>query len=208
VGNLEAKPPVDNAYGFEIDLMNIGNKDIDKPIIEIHLDSSAKIIEFETVPLSTDGYEVEISKGKGHPNIIVKPAYINQGKRFLVRIISTGNPNRKCKVDVRGTGIDYHPRRISRTVKWLMLFVGLSLIPASRILQSEWLPEWANQYIGGIPITETIIKMKYPLGVQVAVMLLLFVPVIIIIVSVGSYLSRFRNTSLQWDESEAERSKS
>lgn len=52
-GNEEDKGvqvPVSSAYGFEVDVMNIGNEDITNISVEIRLNESAKVIEYETHP--------------------------------------------------------------------------------------------------------------------------------------------------------------
>src|SRR2546423_12475619 len=59
-GNLADKGTfehVNNAFGFQISLLNEGNQDIEKPNIEIRLDKTAKIVSYEIQPSSRPGYD-------------------------------------------------------------------------------------------------------------------------------------------------------
>lgn len=98
-GNEEDKGvqvPVSSAYGFEVDVMNIGNEDITNISVEIRLNESAKVIEYETHPAVQTNYKVEVEKPLASPNVIrFLVPYINHKDRFLVRLISTENEKQR-----------------------------------------------------------------------------------------------------------------
>jgi|GEM_PF-6607969 len=96
-----------SVYGFQIYIQNIGNDDIEKlDDIEIRLDDSAKIVKYETEPVSTDGYKILIERVLSQPNICrLKLPYLNKGSKLIVKLISTENSNSECKVIAHGIGI-------------------------------------------------------------------------------------------------------
>ncbi len=123
--------PINNAYGFQIKLLNVGNEDIEKPNIEIELDKEAKIISCETQPSSRPGYDINIQKDPSRSNILrILVPFINKKETALLRIISTGNKNKKCKVTVLGFGIKYHEAK----PQIYPLIVATVLVPLSLLL--------------------------------------------------------------------------
>jgi hypothetical protein len=123
--------PIISAYGFEIEIQNVGNEDITDASIEIRLDESAKIIEYETNPAPQKNYEVSLERHGTSPNVVqVLVPYINRGQRLLVRLISTENISRECHVDIRGLGIQirYFPG------VWRALRIAVALVPIGMFL--------------------------------------------------------------------------
>jgi len=102
--------PISNAFGFEVEVLNMGNQEVVKPSIEVSLHESAKIIEYETRPISEDAYNISVHLSASSSNVIrIIPPYINNKERFLVRLISTDNANLACNVKIRGLGIVSRP---------------------------------------------------------------------------------------------------
>jgi len=174
--------PIDSAYGFEINLLNIGNVPIEKPNIEIRLDESAKIVEYETQPTSRPGYEVEAQKDTLEPNVLrVLVPFVNRRERVLIRVISTGNASRKCKVDVVGLGIKQRSRRPTRGLIWTMggLLIALVMFSiAMFVLYSPGLlPSSIITFLGGRieTQTQTTTMVVYPLWLNAMVIIMLLV---------------------------------
>ncbi len=123
--------PINNAYGFQIKLLNVGNEDIEKPNIEIELDKEAKIISCETQPSSRPGYDINIQKDPSRSNILrVLVPFINKKDDVLLRLISTGNKNQKCKVTILGFGIKY---RKAKSPIYPLIVAAIS-VPLSLLL--------------------------------------------------------------------------
>ena len=160
---------VDNAYGFEVEILNTGNQPISNCTIEIELDEDAKIIEVETLPPSKSGYGVEIMRNIASLNILqVVPSYINKKEAFMVRLTSTGNRTRKCNVNVMGMGLQVQQKRSLNTTilgftaliyvfltltvmltelstekeiaKWILVTFNMGVKQETRIDFPKWLP--------------------------------------------------------------------
>src|SRR5205823_12843124 len=107
----EGKPngvlvPINNAFGFEVEILNMGNQEVVEPSIEVRLNEAAKIIEYETKPTSEPAYDISINRESLYPNVIrIVPPYINSRERILIRLISTDNADLECHVKIRGLGI-------------------------------------------------------------------------------------------------------
>lgn len=145
--------PITNAYGFEINVRNVGNEEATQASVEITLHESAKIIEYETYPASQINYEVIVERVA--PNILrlVVP-YVNKRERFLVRVISTENEKRDCKVNIRGLGI--HSRRHSDIRSGLRLIVGLTLPIVAAVVAVSLFPD----SLKSLGVTETVTTTK------------------------------------------------
>lgn len=117
---------VDNAYGFEVEVQNVGNQPIENFIVEIQLDEQAEIIEFETQPDSRPGFPITTERDSIHHNVLrISPPYINAKDAVLARIISTGNASRDCEVDVIGLAVRVRKRAELRETIWPMAAIYL-----------------------------------------------------------------------------------
>ncbi len=154
---------VKSAYGFQIDLLNTGNEPIVQPNVEILLDKTAKIIEYETQPSSSSAYEVKVIKDKLTPNILnLTVPYINSGEHILVRLISTENENRQCGVKALGLGVK--TRRRARNLPFLVggmcsytIFVSTFFILFFALQTGN--PDWLLTPLGIIDIIAGVVSL-------------------------------------------------
>jgi hypothetical protein len=123
---------VDSAYGYEVEVQNIGNQAISDCTIEIELDKDAKIIVFETHPLSRPGYDIKTERDDKRLNVLrVTPPYINKKEEVVVRLTSTGNSSRRCNVNVLGKDLRVRKRALSY---WGMFSTMLALLAIVSLL--------------------------------------------------------------------------
>lgn len=141
---------INNAYGFQITFLNVGNEDIEKPNLEIRLDKAAKIVSYELVPTSRPGYDVAAQKDTNQLNTLrVLVPFINKKEKLMLRIISTGNISKKCTVNVLGLGIKCKKRMNEKGLIIAAIGVAVSLLMlviAIGAPNSWWVP------LGGIKI--------------------------------------------------------
>ena len=120
---------VDSAYGFEVEVQNVGNQPIENCIIEIQLDEQAQIIEFETQPDSRPGFPITTERDSTHHNVLrISPPYINAKDAVMARIVSTGNARRDCEVDVMGLAVRVRKRAELKGVIWAIAAMLLSTV--------------------------------------------------------------------------------
>ncbi len=166
---------INNAYGFEINLLNKGNEAVVQPSIEIRLDGTAKILEYETEPSSVPGYEVVYQFNRQEPYLLrIAVPFINSGERLLIRIISTENRNPRCDVRVIGVGVKTYSRPLGRDVlRILIASIPLWIVFAFIYWGDDWLPSFVVSAIGAH--VETDARLGFPLWVGIIGYLLLII---------------------------------
>jgi hypothetical protein len=191
----EKTSEIDSAYGFQIELCNVGNEDIENPNIEISLDKSAKIVGYEILPMAKPGYDIKLLKDNLNHNIIrFQVSYINRNSRLTIRLISTENIGKECKVEVIGLGI--RTRKYSSIRNNIPLIV-ITLLPILILLILNFaVPDSFVMYIGGYYDINHI--SRYPLWMHVIEWMLVAVSLL------GFYLMASKGSSkkeeFEWDE--------
>jgi len=199
--------PVNNAFGFEIEILNMGNEEIVEPSIEVRLHDSAKIIEYETKPTSETAYRVSINRESSSPNLVrIVPQYLNKRERLLIRLISTDNANLECHVKIRGMGIISRPYGTVR--KLVSLIVPLLAPILTVVLVSKLFPTFFPSL--GV-VQETVIRQEpevnyhFPAWLLVALPVFVFGPAIIVFVNLFRHPMPTRtqstdsSTEAHWD---------
>lgn len=207
--------PINNAFGFEIEILNMGNEEIVEPSIEVKLHDSAKIIEYETKPTSEVSYKVSTSRESSSPNLVrIVPQYINKQDRLLIRLISTDNANLECHVKIRGMGIISRPYGTLR--KLATLIVPLVTPILTVLLVSKLFPSFFPSL--GV-VRETVVRQQpevidhFPAWLLVALLLFLFGPAIVVFVNLFRHPmpSRTQSTDsskeVHWDLDKSKRRK-
>lgn len=121
--------PIMNATEFVIQLKNIGNEAVDKPIVEIKLDKDAAVVNIDTLPVTRQGYIVDKHRDPLLLNSIrVTPDYISSNDTFVIKVISVENKTLDCNVNVLGRDIKLEKIVKDETVIQLPLTILLFLI--------------------------------------------------------------------------------
>ncbi len=150
-----------NVYGFQVTLHNSGNHHVDNPQIEIILHESGQIVEYETQPEDRPGYRVTVDRDDQEKNVLrVRCPYINPGNRLVVRLISTNNVTRDCKVNVLGAGVRTRRRRMLRRVlvpqlAWLSFLVFMFIFYS--VQPGEWPSDLMLRYLGAHVETQSVV---------------------------------------------------
>lgn len=185
---------IDNAFGFQVELFNVGNEDIENPNIEITLDRSAKIVGYEIQPTAKPGYDIKLHQDNSNPNIVrFQVSYINKNSRLIIRLISTENLDRECKVEVVGLGI--RTLRHSNFRAYMVLAMVMILPILVLIILNFLVPDSVILQIGGQYEISKI--ARYPLWVHV------FEYIIGAVFIIGFFIFPFIGSSkkqeLEWD---------
>jgi uncharacterized membrane protein len=172
---------VDSAYGFEIKIQNVGSQPIENCIIEINLDSNAKILESETQPPSKPGRKITSQRDEQELSVLrVTPEYINKKDTILVRITSTGNKSQKCEVNVMGMGLHVRERSFLRAFLWpaigmMVPMILLLLLPSSP--ENPIAQQLMNRF--NLPVKEES-RIDWPMWVILPPILLVMIPVYLV----------------------------
>lgn len=165
---------VANLFGFEVTLHNAGNDHVEAPQIEIVLHESGRIVEYETQPADQPGYRVTAERDDGMQNVLrVNCQYINPRDRFLVRLISTDNEQRDCKVNVLGAGVRTRRRRALRRIVIPLAVWGIStvfLFGFAGVPPGDWRSGFMISYLGARVETQSLVL--FPLWLRWAVVVL------------------------------------
>jgi len=190
---------IENAYGFEIELINAGEEAIVQPNIEIRLDDKAKILEYETRPGSRPGYEIIMQRESRTPNILrLTIPFINSKEKMLARIISTNNENRDCKIDVIAIGVHKYERKRSNTNLRLIASVIIYMIIGLFVSTIDyWLPSSAILAIGGIVQTRS--RLLLPIWLQAFILIALTTILLIPMIHARRVRKRSRDRHISWD---------
>jgi hypothetical protein len=104
---------VNSAYGFVIEVRNVGNQPIENSTIEIQLDDQASIIEFWTNPLARPGFPIGAKRDTKNLNVLqVSVPYINPENTVTVYITSANNASRSCEITVMAVGVQVRRREV------------------------------------------------------------------------------------------------
>lgn len=124
----EVFSPVNSAYAFSINLKNTGNEVVTQPVVKVTLDSSAKIVQYETKPETGPGYEITKHEDRSKPNVLhLTIPFINRNADFLITVFSVENSGNECNVNI--TGPDVYPYKTTgeRRIGSRFLLTGLGL---------------------------------------------------------------------------------
>ena len=160
--------PVKSVYGFEINLVNVGNAAIEDPTVEIYLDRRAKILEFATPP-PRPGYQIDTHMDMSAQNEIrFSIPYINSRETLVLRVISTGNATRGCLVNVLGVGIQSRRRPSTRRalLKVILSLVLPALALAVLSILLHQMPGPLVAALGGSRQTVTTMVAHFPWWVE------------------------------------------
>ena len=174
--------PVNNARVFTVVVRNVGSDDITDASIDIQLDKSAKIIEYETNPASQTNYKVTFEKDAANTLRVFIP-YINRRDQFATRVICTDDARGTCEVDIRGLGIKIRRNR----GKWILVQIfALMGIPFLTIVIASSFPELvAALGVTKETVTETYEITHIPTWLMVAMGVFVIVPMIALIISIS-----------------------
>lgn len=192
--------PINNAYGFQVDLINVGSDDIGKPNIEITLDSTAKVVAYETQPAPRPGYDVNIQRDNLQPNILrILVPFINRGEQVIIRLISTENTTKKCKVGVLGLGIHARPSHPDRKF-FLATMLPLILITLIALLLTI-IPDSIIIYIGGHYVKSD--RAMLPDWLDLTLYLsLIFFTLLVLINTFKRMFQSMKRGEIEWDDNE------
>lgn len=168
---------VDSAYGFEVEVQNVGNQPIENCIIEIQLDEQAQIIEFETQPDSRPGFPITTERDSTHHNVLrISPPYINAKDTVLARIISTGNASRDCEVDVIGLAVRVRKRTELREMIWPMAVMFLTMVIVGIFYSPQWWPSMRPVIEPLVELLGGKMKQSFRPALPIWLQLILFLP--------------------------------
>jgi hypothetical protein len=190
---------INNTYGFQIDLFNVGSEDIEKPNIEITLDPTAKIVGYETQPANRPGYEVNLQRINSQPNVLrVLFPFVNRGEPVTIRLISTDNATKQCKVGVLGLGIHAKVGHPDRSLLLLLLPI---LIPLTLALLLLLPPNSAIIYLVGHENSRAILPDWFTLLFLLISLVTFAIPVINLI---RVMITRFKKSEIEWEDKEVQ----
>jgi hypothetical protein len=198
--------PINDAYGFEILLKNIGNDVAERLNIEFHLDSEARIVEYEIQPESSPGYEVTVNKDLDRLNVIhAYIPFLSERERVLIRLISTGNRDRLCDVTVRSPGVNYRPERaiwnrIRPMLVPLAVLVAVSVIMILSVVMPKDTMLAVAPYIGATVQTRERTYLDFPLWLNTIIIIGLAIATIsYVFVIVRASKEMRRIATADWD---------
>lgn len=170
---------VSSVYGFQVELFNAGNEDVNQPQFEITLDKNAKIIEYATEPESSNAYEIDINYDANKPNnLLVKVPHLNRGDSMLIRLISVENTTPACKVNPIGYGLGNRPRSLNRellyALVWLIPFFAYAVFISSG---ANWLSPSIINDLGATIETRKV--LRFPFQVEAVIYLVIFIPFLV-----------------------------
>ncbi len=183
--------PLNNVYGFQVNIINAGNQDIDKlDEIEIRFDNATKIVKCETEPNFTKSYQIIAQKDLQEQNVChISLPYINVNDQIVARIITTENEDSSCSVKAHGMGIK---TRSTRQIYPFTRIVAISLIIFIIIATTLYA-------IDSIYIHRQPIFYFDPLAIPYYIMLILALTFVIIIQSNQSKAKKAKTFSKDWD---------
>ena len=122
--------PVESAYGFVAQIANTGNAVVARPFIEIAVDRSAQIVDFETEPRSSQGNSIDlgIDPDAGY-RLCGHVEFINPGTALRVKLISIDNLGDSCDVSVVSPSLSVREANIDKSIRFIMLGLVLAMVP-------------------------------------------------------------------------------
>ena len=143
---------IDSAYAFRVTLFNTGNQTIENPVIEVSLDSRARIVEQWTEPAPRLGFTVPAKRCKSRPNVAhLIPQYLNPSEQLMIGLTSIENLGRECEVQAFGAGIQLRPRRTPIGEMCVGTFAAIAIMVIVALLRLTVLPRMPQVFsiIGG-----------------------------------------------------------
>jgi hypothetical protein len=193
--------PVTSAYGFEIRCTNDGNQSITAPVIAIALNKSARILQADVSPNNPIGYKVRIDHDEKEPyKINISVPYLNSTDTFTIHLLSTGNTNRQCDVNILAQEIVVKELNVEpliwRNIGLLALVPVIILVTGIAVFNSS-----LRLALGGTPTKVGISGVDGPLWLDALVILGILVMLGILAFSNRSSrkLRRWRGYVAQWD---------
>lgn len=182
-----------SVYGFQVNLFNVGNEDIDKlDDIEIRFDKSAKIIKCETEPIATKSYMIGVQKDTQQNICHVSLPYFNKHEQLVIKLITTENEDSSCFVKAHGLGVITRRIKVPNIlIKSYLAFVipALVIVIALAIIDAA-IHKFAYPYFIDTHDPFSIIGWGLLFIIYVSMLIYLYI---------NSKANKYREISQDWD---------